>query len=333
VDPSERVWALLEELGAPQGAVDASSAKVMLAEAPDEAVQPGGMGLRAEVRRLPHPRRGRRRPGAAGVPERQRPDGVVPRDRPGAGAAPLPSLRGGRRGGGARRAGGCRASSGSRSAPASPARSTSSAPPSSSRPRSTSSTASASTTTTSARSRSWTGRRCSGLCSRPPGRSASPTTSRRRGRSCTGGWRRWSWRGSSPRRPTRPTAPGRSRDWLKIRADLVDDFVVVGWTDPKRGRAGFGALHLAAYEDNRLVYAGRVGSGFSGDQLDETLDDARAAEVDAARGGRVRRRGGSTTGSPRPSSPRSATRSGRTTAASATPSSSDSATTSRWRSA
>ena len=66
-----------------------------------------------------------------------------------------------------------------------------------------------------------------------------------------------------------PYRGGRSANWLKIRADRTDDFVVVGYSRPKGSRGGFGALHLAGYEDGRLVYAGRVGSGFTAQQLKE----------------------------------------------------------------
>ena len=62
---------------------------------------------------------------------------------------------------------------------------------------------------------------------------------------------------------------GRSPNWLKIRADRTDDFVVVGFTRPKGSRSGFGALDLGAYEDGKLVYAGRAGSGFTTAQLKE----------------------------------------------------------------
>ncbi|HKY59547.1 MAG TPA: DNA ligase D [Gemmatimonadota bacterium] len=62
---------------------------------------------------------------------------------------------------------------------------------------------------------------------------------------------------------------GRSGDWIKVRADQVEDFVVVGWTDPGGTRSGFGALHLAGWRDGELVYAGRVGTGFSGKDLEE----------------------------------------------------------------
>jgi bifunctional non-homologous end joining protein LigD len=64
-----------------------------------------------------------------------------------------------------------------------------------------------------------------------------------------------------------PYRSGRSPNWLKIRADRTDDFVVVGFTRPKGSRSGFGALDLGAYQDGKLVYAGRVGSGFTAVQL------------------------------------------------------------------
>src|SRR5213595_3399813 len=66
-----------------------------------------------------------------------------------------------------------------------------------------------------------------------------------------------------------PYRSGRSADWLKIRADRMDDFVVVGFTKPKGARGGFGSLHVGAYQGGKLIYCGRAGSGFTGDQLDE----------------------------------------------------------------
>jgi len=95
---------------------------------------------------------------------------------------------------------------------------------------------------------------------------------------------------------------GRSSSWQKIRAEKTDDFVVVGFTAPQGMRQGFGALHVAAYRageggggpgevgaegPGELVYAGRVGSGFSDSQLDQlggqlaaaTIDDVSALEM------------------------------------------------------
>ncbi len=73
-----------------------------------------------------------------------------------------------------------------------------------------------------------------------------------------------------------PYRSGRSGDWLKIRADRIDDFVVVGFSKPKGSRGGFGSLHVGAYEDGRLIYCGRAGSGFTGDQIDEISAQLRA---------------------------------------------------------
>ena len=55
---------------------------------------------------------------------------------------------------------------------------------------------------------------------------------------------------------------GRTRDWLKLKCHLRQEFVIGGWTDPQGARGWFGALHLGVYEDGRLVYVGKVGTGF-----------------------------------------------------------------------
>jgi bifunctional non-homologous end joining protein LigD len=58
--------------------------------------------------------------------------------------------------------------------------------------------------------------------------------------------------------------PGRSDAWLKVKCGSRQELVVVGFTEPEGARCGFGAL-LLGYHDpaGRLVYAGRVGTGFS----------------------------------------------------------------------
>ena len=74
-----------------------------------------------------------------------------------------------------------------------------------------------------------------------------------------------------------PYKSGRSDLWLKVRADKTGDFVVVGFTEPRGSRGGFGALHLGAYRDGKLVYIGRAGSGFTARQLKEV--SGRLAEL------------------------------------------------------
>ena len=73
------------------------------------------------------------------------------------------------------------------------------------------------------------------------------------------------------KRADSPYRSGRSTNWYKIRTVESDDFVVVGYTDPKGGRPGFGALHLAQYVDGELTYSGSVGTGFNDALLDEIL--------------------------------------------------------------
>jgi bifunctional non-homologous end joining protein LigD len=64
-----------------------------------------------------------------------------------------------------------------------------------------------------------------------------------------------------------PYRGARSADWIKVRLDRTGDFAIVGFTKPEGARSGFGALHLASWQDGGLVYAGRVGTGFSEKQL------------------------------------------------------------------
>lgn len=61
----------------------------------------------------------------------------------------------------------------------------------------------------------------------------------------------------------------RSTDWVKLKCLLRQEFVIVGYTNPKGSRSGFGALLLAVHEQagGALRYAGRVGTGFSHDLL------------------------------------------------------------------
>ncbi|HEX5463203.1 MAG TPA: non-homologous end-joining DNA ligase, partial [Burkholderiales bacterium] len=58
-------------------------------------------------------------------------------------------------------------------------------------------------------------------------------------------------------------AHARNRDWLKVKCEHRQEFVIAGYTDPAGHRSGFGALLLAVYDARqKLHYAGRVGTGF-----------------------------------------------------------------------
>ncbi|MCE8033431.1 DNA ligase D [Billgrantia tianxiuensis] len=68
----------------------------------------------------------------------------------------------------------------------------------------------------------------------------------------------------------------RSRDWLKVKCVSHEEFVIGGYTDPSGSRSGFGSLLMGAYGKQGLVYAGRVGTGFSNrllERLSATLQE------------------------------------------------------------
>jgi bifunctional non-homologous end joining protein LigD len=56
--------------------------------------------------------------------------------------------------------------------------------------------------------------------------------------------------------------PGRSGDWIKAKHEDTDEFIVVGYTEPKGARSAFGSLLMATRERGELRYVGRVGTGF-----------------------------------------------------------------------
>lgn len=60
-----------------------------------------------------------------------------------------------------------------------------------------------------------------------------------------------------------PYYPGRHDSWRKSKVRKRGTFVIGGMTDPEGTRAGIGALLVGYYHGPRLVFAGRVGTGFS----------------------------------------------------------------------
>lgn len=61
-----------------------------------------------------------------------------------------------------------------------------------------------------------------------------------------------------------PYKPGRSDAWVKVKCVLRQEFVIGGFTDPEGSRQGIGALLVGYYDDDeKLTFAGKVGTGFS----------------------------------------------------------------------
>jgi bifunctional non-homologous end joining protein LigD len=62
-----------------------------------------------------------------------------------------------------------------------------------------------------------------------------------------------------------PYEPGRrASGWIKVKNVNLQDVVIGGWTPGEGGRSShLGALAVGVMEDGRLVYAGKVGTGFT----------------------------------------------------------------------
>ena len=76
------------------------------------------------------------------------------------------------------------------------------------------------------------------------------------------------WEGIIAKRTDAPYRPGvRSRDWLKIKVEHRQEFVIGGWTEPRNSRELIGAILLGYHDDGKLIYAGHTGGGFTDDAL------------------------------------------------------------------
>ncbi len=65
------------------------------------------------------------------------------------------------------------------------------------------------------------------------------------------------------KRIDKPYRSGRHGDWLKSKCVQSDEFIILGYVDSAASASAVGALVVGAYEEGRLIYGGRVGTGFS----------------------------------------------------------------------
>jgi bifunctional non-homologous end joining protein LigD len=72
----------------------------------------------------------------------------------------------------------------------------------------------------------------------------------------------------------------RNGDWVKAKGRASDEFIVVGYTAPKGSRSGIGALLLAQPKNGQLRYVGRVGTGFSDEQLRALQKQLKGKAID-----------------------------------------------------
>ncbi|HEY5434998.1 MAG TPA: non-homologous end-joining DNA ligase, partial [Candidatus Limnocylindrales bacterium] len=77
--------------------------------------------------------------------------------------------------------------------------------------------------------------------------------------------------------------PGkRSPSWLKLKVRPEQELVVGGWTPGEGSAAGLGALVVGVYDDERLRFAGKIGSGFDARARRQLLEVLEPLEVGAA---------------------------------------------------
>ncbi|MGN8143401.1 DNA ligase D [Pseudomonas sp. 22105] len=78
-----------------------------------------------------------------------------------------------------------------------------------------------------------------------------------------------------------PYVSRRSSDWIKLKCKHRQEFVIVGYTDPKGARSSFGALLLGLHDrdSGELRYAGKVGTGFNETTLKSILAQLKPLKV------------------------------------------------------
>ena len=79
------------------------------------------------------------------------------------------------------------------------------------------------------------------------------------------------WEGVIAKRTDARYTPGaRSDAWLKLKLDFEQEFVVGGFTAPRKSRQDIGALLLGYYDEcGKLIYSGHMGGGFTREGLRE----------------------------------------------------------------
>tara|TARA_R110000823_G_scaffold27609_16_gene80456 strand:- start:24259 stop:25266 length:1008 start_codon:yes stop_codon:yes gene_type:complete len=77
------------------------------------------------------------------------------------------------------------------------------------------------------------------------------------------------WEGLIAKDAASGYAHARSRSWLKFKCGNSQELVIGGFTAPKGSRVGFGALLVGYYDGDDLCYAGKVGTGYDDDFLQQ----------------------------------------------------------------
>ena len=74
---------------------------------------------------------------------------------------------------------------------------------------------------------------------------------------------------------TAPYDTGRTQTWVKTKCHRRQEFVIGGFTRPTGNRRGFGALLVGYFDEGKLIYSGRVGTGFTEASLNQLSERLR----------------------------------------------------------
>jgi ATP-dependent DNA ligase len=88
------------------------------------------------------------------------------------------------------------------------------------------------------------------------------------------------WEGVIAKRRDSVYEQRRSPNWLKMKCELAQEFVVGGFTEPQGKRAGLGALLVGYYERDDFVFAGKIGTGFNTKMLLDLRAQLDRLEID-----------------------------------------------------
>jgi DNA ligase D-like protein (predicted ligase) len=86
--------------------------------------------------------------------------------------------------------------------------------------------------------------------------------------------------GIMAKRADSPYRATRSSDWRKLKCHAEQELVIGGYTAPQGSRTDFGALLVGYWEDGKLRYAGKVGTGFDHRLLQDLGKRLRELERD-----------------------------------------------------
>jgi bifunctional non-homologous end joining protein LigD len=70
----------------------------------------------------------------------------------------------------------------------------------------------------------------------------------------------------------------RSRSWIKLKCAYEQEMIIGGFTPPEGTRQHFGALLVGYYDDGKLQFAGKVGTGFNAAVLKSLRNKMRPLE-------------------------------------------------------